>query len=94
MSYMSPMIEDLQERLQADFAVDRQPLPAKLQHALNELAAAEKKAAAVDRAMSNGRNSNGRDVSVLIDDCEARQASLPLLEIVRPALSTRAQLSD
>lgn len=89
MSDMSPIIEDLQERLQAEFAVNRQPLPAKLQHALNKLAAAEKKAAAGDRAMPNGR-----DVSVLIDGCEARQVSLPLLEIVRPAPSTRGRLSD
>ena len=89
MSDMSPMIEDLQERVLAEFAVNRQPLPAKLQHALNKLAEAEKKAAAGDRATPNGR-----DVSVLIDGCEARQVSLPLPEIARPAPSTRAQLSD
>ena len=88
MSYISPMIEDLQERLQAEFSVNRQPLPAKLQHALNRLAEAEKKTAAGD-AMPNGR-----DVSVLTNGCETRQGSLPLPWIVRPAPSTRAQLSD
>lgn len=50
MSDTSPMIEDLQERLQAEFEVNLQPLPATLQHALNNLAAAEKTAAAGDRA--------------------------------------------
>jgi hypothetical protein len=50
MSDMSPMIEDLQERLQAEFEVYPQSLPVKLQRALDKLVAAEKTAAAGDRA--------------------------------------------
>lgn len=88
------MIEDLQDRLQAEFQVDSQPLPERLQRALDKLAAAEKNAKAADRAIPTPRLPSRHGVFVLIDGYEAKRASLPLRETAPLAPSARAQLFD